>query len=37
MPDLTKVQAKLEWQPVVGLDEILRRTVAYYYDLYGSD
>ncbi|MFH1305989.1 MAG: UDP-glucuronic acid decarboxylase family protein [Candidatus Omnitrophota bacterium] len=29
-PDITKAREKLRWEPVVGLDEGLRRTVAWF-------
>ncbi len=30
VPDIQKIQKHLGWQPVISLDEILRRVIAYY-------
>lgn len=29
-PDITKARRLLEWEPIVTLDEGLRRTIAYF-------
>jgi nucleoside-diphosphate-sugar epimerase len=34
-PDIAKAQRMLGWQPMVGLDEGLRRTIAYFRDELG--
>ena len=35
-PDISLAQEKLGWQPKIGLDEGLRKTIAYFDDLLSS-